>query len=427
MDSPRMQIDADVAGSTYLYACDNGGRISWLSEAIGHYAAVVPVALNAQVIDERIATLQPQAVFLDFPGDSAGNVEQASALAQHLRREWPEMLVLGTGVASHVAPALGALRAGVHDFIDVGGADESALETLHALFERHEGIRRKSRGRTVALLGARAGLGVTTLACNLAVLLQEARMAAHRQAGRASSPREGVALLDLGLPARDGLLYLDTASEFSFVDGAHNLRRLDQTLIQTGLARHSSGVALLPLPSSLAQIREISHAESATLIRRLADFFDFQVADLGGFSSLDFVVQAARDADRTWVVCDQSVGAIVSTAQLVKELRERGVDMARVSLVVNRFEPGVNLTGRDIADRLGVPLGHVLPARAGALLAAGIRGELIAQGARTDPYVQAVAGMARSLLPTGAGLSAAATEQRKWGDFMSHLVDRFKS
>jgi hypothetical protein len=147
-----------------------------------------------------------------------------------------------------------------------------------------------------------------------------------------------VALLDLGLPARDGLLYLDTQSGFSFVDGVRNLRRLDQTLLHTALAHHSSGVAVLPLPASLAQVREISHADSVALIKRLTDFFDFQIADLGGFSTIDFVAQTVREAQRTWVVCDQSIGAIVSTANLLKDLRTREVDTTHLSLVVNKFD-----------------------------------------------------------------------------------------
>ncbi len=422
-----MQIDTDAGGATYLYVCEHGARISWLTEAMSHYAAIVPVSYKVAPIEERITKLQPQAIFLDFSGEYA---EKASELAHRLRRDWPEILLLGTGVASHVPTALQALRAGVHDFVDVDGPVETALETLHALFERHDGAHRRNRGRTIALLGARAGLGVTTLACNLAVMLQDMRMAAMRPASPpsrpAAAPRQGVALLDLGLPPRDGLLYLDIASEFSFVEGAHNLRRLDQTLIQTALAHHASGVALLPLPASLAQIREISHAESAALIRRLADFFEFQVADLGGFSSIEFVAQATRDADRAWVVCDQSVGGIVSTAQLLRDLRERGVDMQSLGLIVNRYDAAVNLTPRDIAERLGLPLVHVLPARATALLGAGARGELIAHSARSDPYVQAVGAIARGLVLRAGETEAEREDRRNWGEFMSALMGKFK-
>ncbi len=198
------------------------------------------------------------------------------------------------------------------------------------------------------------------MATSLALTLNDQlAQASARPQGRAS--RQGVALLDLGLPARDGLLYLDTQSGFSFVDGVRNLRRLDQTLLHTALAHHTSGVAVLPLPASLTQVREISHADSVALIKRLADFFDFQIADLGGFSTIDCMAQTVREAQRNWVVCDQSIGGIVSTANMLKELRARGVETEHFSLVVNKFDNHVGLSAKDIAERLELPLQHVLP------------------------------------------------------------------
>lgn len=222
--------------------------------------------------------------------------------------------------------------------------------------------------------------------------------ALSRMPGRVSQ-RQGVALLDLGLPARDDLLYLGLKSEFSFVDGVHSMQRLDATLLQTALAQHTRGPAVLPLPSSLAQIREVSHAESVSLIQRLTDFFDVQIADLGGFTTVDFVAQVASSADQVWVVCDQSIGGIVSTAALLRELREHDINTRRLSLVVNKFEPFVNLPALDIANQLGLPLAHVLPARASALLAASCQGQLLAHTARNDPYVQVVSQMVRGLAP----------------------------
>lgn len=383
--------------SVYLYASDNGEHAAWLNAALGHLGQVTVVTLDEAALGERIATTQPRTLFLDFSGAQA---LRSTRLAAALRREWPELLLIGIGHANETNTTLSALRAGVDDFLDVDGPTTEVVAVLQDLMARRQGQRpAQGKGRSVALLGARVGLGVSTLACNLAALLQEQRSAALARAPGRTVHRQGVALLDLGLPARDALLYLGLKSEFSFVDGVHNLHRLDPTLLQTALVQHGSGAAVLPLPASLAQIREISHAESVLLVQRLADFFDVQIADLGGFSSIDFVAQVARNVDQVWVVCDQSIGGIVSTASLLRELREHDVNMQRLSLVVNKFEPFVNLPALDIAHQLGLPLGHVLPARASALLAASCQGQLLASTARNDPYVQAVGQMVRGLLP----------------------------
>ena len=404
---------------TYLFASENGARITWLIQALQRHGTVRPIAMTPQALDERIAASAPRAVFLDFAEPHSAT---SAMLHQHLRRDWPALAVLGTGSADDPATLLAGLRAGVDDFIDMAATLPDAEATLIALLERRSAEQAAVRGRTIALLGARAGLGTTTLAASLALLMQDATSRA--------------ALLDLGLPARDGLLYLDTQSSFSFVDGVHNLRRLDETLLHTAFAHHAGGTAVLPLPPSLTQIREISHADSAALIRRLADFFDYQFIDLGGFTTVDFIARTVAEADRTWVVCDQSIGAILSTANMLRELETRGIEIQRFSLVVNKIDPAVSLTARDIAARLRLPLAHVLPMRRTALLTAAGRGEMLVRTARNDPYTQAVLGMTKALqreLATSDANSGAkpktapnAPTASPWNSFMSQIKKRAK-
>jgi len=394
MNAPRDSIP-ETGAETYLFASSNGSHITWLTDALGRLGSVVVLAPDTKSIDERITLLGPVAVFIDFSSDQSATAIQ---LHQRLKRDWPALPVLATGVSAEPAAMLAALRAGVDDFIDIAAPPTDAVSTLRTLLERRSGMQAGTRGCTLTLLGARAGLGVTTLATSLALTLGDQAAQAQTPARPPGRPsRQGVALLDLGLPARDGLLYLDTQSGFSFVDGVRNLRRLDQTLLHTAVAHHTSGLAVLPLPASLAQVREISHADSVALIKRLSDFFDFQVADLGGFSTIDFVAQTVREAQHNWVVCDQSIGAIVSTANLLKELRTRGIETERLALVVNKFDSHVGLSAKDIADRLELPLHHVLPARSAPLLSAASRGEMLVRTARNDPYSQAVASLARGL------------------------------
>lgn len=413
-----------MGAETYLFASSNGTHVTWLTDALGRLGSVVVLAPDTKSIDERIALLGPVAVFIDFSPDQ---IAEANQLHQRLKRDWPTLPVLAAGVSAEPTAMLAALRAGVDDFIDISAPPGEAVNILRALLEKRSSLHGGTRGCTLALLGARAGLGVTTLATSLALTLNDQlSQAPARPQSRVT--RHGVALLDLGLPARDGLLYLDTQSGFSFVDGVRNLRRLDQTLLHTALAHHTSGVAVLPLPASLAQVREISHADSVALIKRLADFFDFQIADLGGFSTIDFMAQTVREAQQTWVVCDQSIGGIVSTANMLKELRTRGVETERLSLVVNKFDSHVGLSAKDIAERLELPLRHVLPSRSPQLLAAASRGEMLVRTARSDPYSQAVGGLARSLhqeYMSATGQPPA--KDPRWVALMSQVTGLWKS
>ncbi|MDW5441687.1 histidine kinase [Polaromonas sp. SM01] len=374
----------------------------------GQYA-LAQVEPDMTLLKERLVALLPVAVIFDF---SAADAQTMTTLVEDLRKLQPGMPVLGAGSVTQPGATLAALRAGVDDFI---GLEMAAEEVLQVLRGRASASRMTETGRVAVLLGARGGLGVSTIACNLSQVLREAGQAGHRE----------VALLDLGLPAGDGLLYMDMSSDFSFVDGVRNLKRMDSTLIQTTLARQASGVAVLPLPANLTQMREISHGDSVALIGRLRDFFHYQVADFGGFSNLDFLAQVLSRAqgDRVWVVCDQSLGGIVSTTQMLTELRERGVELKDFGLIVNRFDVHVDIAAKDIADRLALTLDAVLPSRSAALMNACSRGQLLAAVHRGDPFVQGLQTLARQLLAPSSGRRP---PRSPWVEKLSHFADKWR-
>lgn len=408
-DPPMDEAPGEAGPHRYLLLSQAEHPVDWLGRTLWEQGRVLPMPGDAPaaVLDAQIARHRPQALFIDF----CTAPPSLQALPKALASQWPALPLIGLGRSAEPASMLAALRAGVHDFVDLDATPDEAQAVLAAALARRPAQRTQARGQTVALLGARAGLGVSTLAASLALVLQASAAPAAKTPGPASAPADdadndmprGVALLDLGLPARDSLMYLDGESEFSFVDGVRNLRRLDPTLVHSAFAHHASGVSVLPLPAQLAQMREISHADSVSLIQRLDDFFTHRVIDLGGFSPVDFVAQVARAADHVWVVCDQSLGGVVSTAALLRELSARGLPTERLQLVINQFDPQAGLSAADIAQRLGLGLAHVVPARRAALLAAASRGEMLVSHARHDAYSQAVQALARSLRPDGGG------------------------
>jgi pilus assembly protein CpaE len=107
----------------------------------------------------------------------------------------------------------------VRDFIDVSAPAEEALRTTRGLLS-NVGEPASRHGKVVALLGARAGMGVSTLAANLAVWLQKHALGpgAKDQHGGSTPAGRQTALVDLGLPAGDGALFLNTRCEFHFID-----------------------------------------------------------------------------------------------------------------------------------------------------------------------------------------------------------------
>lgn len=382
MDMTLPPIDAAPVASNATFLLNTTGEAPrrWLERALaplGQVHAVDGADPARDGIVERIGTANPGIVFLHFSADHA---QASTRLGQQLARLFPNLPLVALGEAQEPELMLAALRAGVKDFVDMRSPAAHAIATVQRLLATREVLQPARRGKVLAVLGARPGVGATTLATNLAVA------ARRRQNGE-------VLLLDLGLPARDGALYTNVAPGFHFVEAVRNLRRFDQVFVQTALTRHAGGVAVLPLPQTLAELRDISFSEALALLGTLRSHFDLQVIDLGGFSNLDFMAQLVKVADEVLVVAEQSVAAIVSAAELLEELGRREAGRESMRLVVSRYQARLGLEAEQIAQRLELPLAGTLPDCRETMLAAMNSGAVLADRQPTAPYVRALAPM----------------------------------
>jgi pilus assembly protein CpaE len=370
----------------FLLHATQGDARDWMGRVIGAMGTLVAEGGAQEGFIERVSELRPGLVFLHFSAELAG---QSARLAEQLQRLFPTLPLVAVGHADEPGVMLAALRAGVKDFIDLRDAPAEAEAVVKRLAVPSEQVRPAEaarQGKIVALLGARPGVGVTSLAVNLAAAARR-----HLPRHAKTDARAEVLLMDLGLPARDGALYLNLSPGFHFVEAVRNLRRFDQVFVQTALSRHGNGVCVLPLPAALGELRDISYAEAIGLLERLRAFFDMQIIDLGGFGNAEFTAQIVKAADSVVLVADQSVGAIVSAAELVHELRARDVDRDDLHLLVSRFDPRLGVDAAQIARRVEVQSVATLPDSREALVLAMNRGAVLADDDPHSPYVRALA------------------------------------
>ncbi len=416
MDSSQLntaQPGAVRGNARVVLVTQSSSHAFWLAGALGSDAEVIPVAGDLATLHDAISAPGLGVVVADF---SAPMTEAAIAMVSDLRASFPGVVIMGAGSAAEPASMRGALRCGVAEFIDWDAteaeADAAIRHQLHArnLQPAAVTLAPETKGFALPLLGARVGMGVTTLAVHLAVMFQEMhgqgagsvknKKQPVRPFGASQLPQEeaaNAALLDLGLPARDGLLYLGIAGDFSFVDAVQNTRRLDATLINSAFAKHHTGAVTLAWPSDLGLLRDVSPAAAAGVVSTLKSLLGVQVVDLGGMVQADFLAPLLRESGQGWVVCDQSLGGIVSTAQMLKELDAKGVERSTLKLVLNRFNAQAGLPAKEVAQRLGLELLHVIPDRSTALLSAASCGQLLSQAQRGDPYVTCIRSMVRVL------------------------------
>src|SRR5690606_24286272 len=87
-------------------------------------------------------------------------------------------------------------------------------------------------GEVYAVIGAKGGVGATTVAVNVATMLNKLRPSS-------------TLLMDLHCTYGDAALFLGAEPRFSIVDALENMSRMDATFFRSLLTKTKSGVQLL--------------------------------------------------------------------------------------------------------------------------------------------------------------------------------------
>ena len=105
-------------------------------------------------------------------------------------------------------------------------------EVLMRFTQDRSPVAAKEPQKLIAVIGAKGGVGTTTIAVNLGVQLAQV---SHKR----------VVLLDLARPMGHASLMLDLQPKFSLRDAAQNFERLDAHLLNGFITPHKSGLGVL--------------------------------------------------------------------------------------------------------------------------------------------------------------------------------------
>lgn len=339
---------------------------------------------------EQIQGHQPQAVLIHF---APGTLPAATALAARLQITHPQLPRVAVGQARDAESMLAALRAGVQDFLDIDSPIDTSQQVMRDLLARAQrlpALPQHAPAPQTAIISARAGLGCSVLAAHLAWYLQQC-LAGARHGGAAAPAGDAEALdcllIELGSPGGDCAIYLNTPGEFSFSDAVAQQRRLDQRMAQTALARHESGLRLLPQPR---QVQAQAYRDARALLKRLDQYFSHIVLDLGSDTPPQLMAEILPAASEIWVLCDQNVVSVVWTMELLHQIESLQIERERLRLIVNRHDSHLALDAEQVARQLQLPLLATLPERRRELADAVNHGKLLSPRQKGDPYVQAL-------------------------------------
>ena len=174
----------------------------------------------------------------------------------------------------------------------------------------------------IAVAGAAGGVGTTSLAVNLGCVL-------------ARDPQYSVALVDLDLSLGDADVFLDTIPDYTLVDVAQNVTRLDFTLLKRSLTKHSSGLFLLPRPVQLEDAKLITPDDLQRVIGLLKATFTHLILDLSkSYSPLDMV--AMQTANHVLLTTQLDLPCLRNVVRLMMSFGEIEGLKDKIKIIVNR-------------------------------------------------------------------------------------------
>jgi pilus assembly protein CpaE len=239
----------------------------------------------------------------------------------------PGVAVVAIGNRNEIGLYRDLLHAGVADYV-VKPLNSQLLAKAFASGRAHTGdasLIHKKRGTLVTFVGARGGVGATTLAVNTAWYL------ANRQSRR-------VALVDLDLQNGDCALALDIKPTSGLREALANPLRIDNTLLERVMTAVGERLFVLSSEEPLSEDLHFTAVAVETLVSALREQFHYVIVDVPRIPAPPYR-RALDMADFCVMVADQTLRSVRDTVRLRAALGE-GDGKRRNILVVNRHGEG---------------------------------------------------------------------------------------
>lgn len=281
--------------------------------------------------------------------------DDALKLATVFDLQYPEVSLL---LVAEPNPELivRAMRSGVRDVV----TSEISTGDLRVLLERAclaSASRRRGmapavegsqdRGRVIAVMSPKGGVGKTTVATNLAI-------------GLGKVAPMGVVIVDLDLQFGDVASGLLLEPEHSISDAVHGAASQDSMVLKAFLTVHPAGIYALCGPKTPAESDYITAEHVTRLINQLASEFRYVVVDTAPGLGEHCLATLEQATDGVWV-CGMDVPSIRGLHKCFGVLKELQLLPQGRHTVLNFADRKSGISVQDVEATIGVPVDAVIP------------------------------------------------------------------
>lgn len=249
--------------------------------------------------------------------------------------EFPHVSIFATASDKTSEAILKVMRAGATEYLlrPVAPADlEDALRKIGRLWIS-EPAGKAVEGNVLTLYNPMGGVGVTTIAVNLAASLV--------------SDNIKVVLVDLNRYSGDISSFLDINPLYNLSTVTSNIAKLDASFISSILTKHSSGVLVLAEPKEVYEAISITPEEIRRVLAFLKTMFSYVIVDTGGHID-EHNLSAFEASDKIFFTFVPSLPSLKNTKRYLSTIDKIGFPVGKIKLIVNRHRPKDEISVEDI-------------------------------------------------------------------------------
>ncbi len=250
--------------------------------------------------------------------------QQTLKLVETIKLGVPSVAVFVCSPSDASEVIMAAMRAGAQEFLSVPINTQDFTRAIRRVHSAKEQARPKNAvtNTTIALFSIKGGLGVTTMAVNLAIGLSEVT---------GNEP----ALVDLDLQVGDVASLLDVKPQFSILDACNDDGSIDNSRLQSCMIHHDCGVFILAEPGDPHAALRIGASHIKQILHQLKSMYPFIVVDTP--HTFDARTLATFEiADSIVVVVVPNISSIRAAKKSLNAFKDLGYSSEKVKVVVNR-------------------------------------------------------------------------------------------
>jgi pilus assembly protein CpaE len=233
---------------------------------------------------------------------------------------------------------LQSMRAGANEFLTWPLSSEAFDDAVTRASTRRGASGSASLAAIVTFIGAKGGVGTTTLAVNCGVEL--------------AGQKKSTIMMDLKEGLGDVALFLGVRSRYTLLDAIDNSGRVDREFLSTLVAKHVSGLELLPGSDQFSRPGSGDAETVENVLRLLSSRYEYAVVDAGSQIS-PVSLAALYVSEMIGIVINPDVPSIRNGQRLIERINELGSVGERVRVLLNRASPPFPIPISQIESALG--------------------------------------------------------------------------